>query len=329
MRLVADLRYRLDTIDDAAVPSRNHHRIRARASAVAQMTEGIAVGFGLSTGGFANDSANQTLGEGFSIKPVGLDLAYFDWSVSERLKILAGKMANPFYRPGRHQLMYDDDLRPEGLALSMNSDRFFGHASVFWAEERDVEPDSLWLGIQAGYRGRPAGGLAYTAGVGYFEVTNTQGRVPVFSPFSGQGNQLDSEGNYLYGFSQRELFGELEIDVAGHPVTVFLDYVTNAAADAHSDGIAVGLAYERALEQRRWRFAYVYQNLKANAVLGAFTDSDFGGGVSDSQGHVFRVEHTFRNGWQLALRYIVGERGQTTNAPRDYNRLQADFGLFY
>lgn len=329
VRLSADLRYRVDTIDYAAAPSRHHHRIRARASAVTRIAESISVGLGVSTGGVANDSANQTLGDAFSIKPMGLDLAYFDWSVSESLNILGGKMINPFYRPGRHHLMYDDDLHPEGLALSMNWKGLFGHASVFWAEERVAEPDSLWLGLQVGYRGQPTSGLAYAAGAGYYEVSNTRGRLPLFTRFGGQGNELDSDGNYLYGFSQAELFGELEVDVAGYPVTVFIDYVTNTAADAHKDGIALGLAYERILERRRWQFAYVYQNLEANAVLGAFTDSDFGGGISDSRGHVFRAEHTFNNGLYLALRYIAAERGQAANASQDYDRLQADFGLTY
>ena len=329
VRVSADVRYRLDTIDDAAESPRHHHRIRARASALAQLTESTSVGFGLSTGGVSNDSGNQTLGDGFSTKPAGLDLAYFDWTLSKHLNLVGGKMTNPLFRPGRHHLLYDDDLRPEGMALSIDAGKLFGNASVFWAEERAEESDSLWMGIQLGYRGQPAQGLAYTAGVGFYEITNTQGRLPIFTPLGGQGNQLDADGNYLYGFSQAELFGELEIDVYGHPVTVFLDYVTNAAADTHSDGIALGLGYRRFSHRKRWSAMYVYQDLEANAVVGAFTDSDFGGGTSDGRGHILHVGYSSTSAWDLALRYMIGKRGEAANMPRTYKRLQADLRFIY
>ena len=197
VRLSADLRYRLDTIDDAALSLRHKHRIRARVSSFANLSESVTTGFGLSTGGHANDSGNQILGEGFSRKPVGLDLAYFDWTISERLNLIGGKMSNPFFRPGSHHLLFDNDLRREGLALKVNTGRFFGNASAFWAEERAENPDSLWWGIQAGYRGEPIAGLALTAGASFHKVTHTQHRSPLFTPFGGQGNQLDMHGNYL------------------------------------------------------------------------------------------------------------------------------------
>ena len=329
VRVSADIRYRLDTIDDATEPLRHHHRIRARVGALARLTESTAVGFGLSTGGISNDSGNQTLGDGFSIKPVGLDLAYFDWSLSKHLNLVGGKMANPLFRPGRHHLLYDDDLRPEGIALSIDAGRLFGNASLFWAEERAAEPDSLWMGFQLGYRGQPAHGLTYTAGAGFYEITNTQGRLPLFTPSGGQGNQLDADGNYLYGFSQAELFGELEIDIRGHPVTVFLDYVTNTAAERHADGVALGLGYRRFVNRNRWHALYVYQDLEANAVVGAFTDSDFGGGTSDGRGHVFHLGYSSASAWDLALRYITGKRGEAANMPRTYRRLQADLRFIY
>ena len=329
VRVSADVRYRLDTTDNAAEPLRRRHRVRARASALAQLTESTAVGFGLSTGGISNDSGNQTLGDGFSIKPVGLDLAYLDWSLSKHLNLIGGKMANPFFRPGHHHLLYDSDLRPEGLALGIDTGRLFGNASVFWAEERAEEPDSLWMGIQLGYRGQPAAGLTYTAGAGFYEITNTKGRLPLFTPLGGQGNQLDADGNYLYGFSQAELFGELEIDVYGHPVTVFLDYVTNTAAQRHADGIAFGLGYRLFSDRKHWSALYVYQDLEANAVVGAFTDSDFAGGTSDGRGHVFRVGYSSTSAWDFALRYIVGKRGEAANMPRSYRRLQADLRFTY
>ena len=327
--LDGDLRYRHETINDDAVSVRHRHRLRARANATATLNEDMEVGFGLSTGGIANDSGNQSFDEGFSRKPVGVDLAYFDWRLSETLTLAGGKMSNPFFRPGGYHLLYDGDIRPEGLAVRVSSGTFFANASAFWAEERGSDPDTMWYGLQAGYRGSPAQGVSLTAGASVHELSHSQGRAPVFTPRNGQGNQLDANGNYLYGFSQVEVFGELSFDLAGHPLRMYVDYVTNTAAEEFSDGLAAGIDYRRTTDTGTWNVAYIYEDLGANAVVGAFTDSDFAGGTADGGGHTLRAGYAFPRGWNLGLRYILGYRGEAAGNLRDYDRLQADIVFNY
>ena len=329
LSLDGDLRYRHETINDDAFSVRHRHRIRARANATATLNENMEIGFGLSTGGIANDSGNQTLDAGFSRKSIGVDLAYFDWSLSESLSLAGGKMSNPFFRPGSYHLLYDGDLRPEGLALRMNSGSFFANASAFWAEERGAGPETMWYGLQTGYRGALSGGGSLTAGASLHELSHARGRAPLFTPFSGQGNQLDADGNYLYGFSQIEVFGEIRLDLSGNPMTLFVDYVSNNAAEQYGDGFAFGVDYRRDSGTGTWNVAYIYQDLEANAVVGAFTDSDFAGGTSDGSGHTLRAGYAFPGGWNLALRYILGDRGEAAGNLRDYNRLQADVSFNY
>ncbi len=329
VRLSGDFRYRHETIDDAAFSVRHRHRIRARTNVTADVAENMTAGFGLSTGGIANDSGNQTLDTGFSRKSVGVDLAYFDWGVSDNLNLIAGKMSNPFFRPAGYHLIYDSDIRPEGVALRYSSGSFFGNASAFWVEERRTGSDSMLFGLQGGYRGTLGDGVAFTAGASYNETTHTQGRAPIFTPSSGQGNQLDVNGNYLYGFSEIELFGELGFDLGGEPLSVFMDYVTNTDADAFDEGIAVGASYRRASAPGDWTVSYMYQDLEANAVVGAFTDSDFAGGTSDGSGHTLRAGYVFPGGWNFVLRYVIGERGEAAGNKRDYNRLMADINVRY
>ena len=327
--LDGDLRYRHETINDDAVSVRHTHRMRARANVTATLNEDMEVGFGLSSGGIANDSGNQTFDEGFSRKPVGVDLAYFDWNLSHRLTLVGGKMRNPFFRPGGYHLLYDNDLRPEGLALKFSSGNFFANASAFWAEERRSDPDTAWYGLQAGYNGSPAQGVSLTAGASLYELSHAQGRAPLFTPLNGQGNQLDANGNYLYGFSQVEVFGELTFDLAGHPMRMYVDYVTNTVAEEFSDGLAVGIDYRRVTDTGTWNVAYIYQDLEGNAVVGAFTDSDFAGGTADGGGHTLRAGYAFPRGWNLGLRYILGDRGEAAGNLRDYDRLQADIVFNY
>ncbi|HSG64291.1 MAG TPA: putative porin, partial [Gammaproteobacteria bacterium] len=281
------------------------------------------------TGGITNDSGNQTLTDGFSYKDVNVDLAYFDWELTDELHLIAGKMANPFFRPGGYHLIYDGDIRPEGLALKYRSGSLFSAVSAFWVEERSSGPDSMLVGLQGGYRGALGNGTTLTVGASYYDTSHAQGREPFFTPLSGQGNQLDANGNYLYGFSEIELFGELELDVAGKPLVVFADIVRNRDAAAFDQGYALGAEWGSASAPGEWSVGYVYQDLEANAVIGAFTDSDFADGTSDGSGHSILASYVFPGGWNFGLRYILGERGEAAGELRDYNRLQADISVRY
>ena len=329
IRLSGDLRYRHEAVNDEAKSVRNRHRIRARANLTTNLTESLTVGIGLSTGGSANDSGNQTLGSGFSRKPIGIDLAYFDWKVSDTMSLMGGKMSNPFFRPAGYHLIYDSDIRPEGLAFKYNLGTFFGNASAFWVEERPDGPDSVLLGLQAGYRGILNNGASLIVGASYYKTSHTQRYAPIFTPGNGQGNQLDANGNYLFGFSEVELFGELEFDLGGESMSLFLDYVTNTDADVFNKGFAFGATYRLASAPGGWAVGYIYQDLEANAVVGAFTDSDFAGGTSDGSGHTLRAGYTFPGGWNLATKYIIGDRGRAAGDERDYNRLEADINFRY
>lgn len=329
VRVAGDLRYRHETINDDIEAVRDRHRLRARVSVTAAIADNMTAGFGLSTGGFTNDSGNQTLDSGFSYKDIGVDLAYFDWAVTDDVNLIAGKMSNPFFRPGGYHLLYDGDLRPEGLAVRYGSGNLFGNAAAFWVEERGSSADSALLGVQGGYRGTLDNGVGFTAGASYYETTHAQGRRPFFTVDDGQGNQLDGAGNYLYGFSEIELFGELRFDLNGEPLTMFADYVVNQDADAFDEGYAIGVSYRRAANPGDWSVGYAYQDFEANSVVGAFTDSDFAGGTSDGSGHSLLASYVFPGGWNFGLRWIIGDRGEAAGNPRDYNRLMADISMRY
>jgi hypothetical protein len=187
----------------------------------------------------------------------------------------------------------------------------------------------MLFGLQGGYRTTLNNRVGLTAGISYYETTHAQGRAPIFTIDDGQGNQLDADGNYLYGFSQIELFSELKFDLNGEPLTLFVDHVTNRDADEFERGYAIGASFRKASAPGDWNIGYIYQNLEANAVVGAFTDSDFAGGTSDGSGHSLIGGYVFPGGWNFALRYIIGERGEAAGNERDYNRLQADISLRY
>ena len=119
IKLKGDLRFRFESVDQEKSDVRNLARIRARAGLSAKVSDTVNIVFALASG--ENNSpiaANQTLTGGFSDKPVWIDMAYFDWA-AKGLHVTGGKIKNPFYSAGRTQLLWDNDLNPEGFGTRL------------------------------------------------------------------------------------------------------------------------------------------------------------------------------------------------------------------
>jgi hypothetical protein len=143
-------------------------------------------------------STNQTLGDAFATKPLWLDIAYVDWhpDFAKGLHLIGGKMKNVFFRVEKTELLWDPDIRPEGVALTYNN-RFgalepFFNSSVYWVEVRNDDTNSLLLGAQAGLKASFLGEkLTFLAGAGYHDFTAIKGYPPYYDLDDGHGNSLD------------------------------------------------------------------------------------------------------------------------------------------
>jgi len=328
IRFAGDLRYRHETINEDDEVERNRQRIRARFGVTADIAENVRVGLQLASGSDDPVSANQTLDTGFNRKSIGIDRAFFSWAASEQLTFTGGKFANPFFRPGSHHLIYDNDLNPEGLALRYSRGDWFANYAGLWVEERSAANDSIMLGGQFGYRSTLANGVRVTAGAGYYDYLETQGQIP-FWDGNASGNRVDATGRYLNDFNIAQLFGEITFKPGEQPVTVFADYAVNGEAESADTGFSLGAAYGEVAGAGSWRVGYVYQDLEADAVIGTFTDSDFAGGGTDGKGHVVEFNYGFRDRLVFGLRYFLNERGADAGNEHGYNRLQADVVFNY
>jgi hypothetical protein len=324
-----DLRYRHETInDDAATTERNRHRIRARLRLDADLSDDLSVGFRLATGSSNPVSANATLDGGFSRKDIGFDRAYFAWEANESVTLRGGKMANPMFRAGGQQLIFDNDLNPEGLALGYDGDRVFANIGGFWVEERSDDDDAIVLGLQGGYRGMLGDGVDVVLGISYYDYRNTQGYTPFYLG-DAQGNTIDLGGNLLNDYDLAELFAEIGIEAAGHPLRLFADIVENTAADSQSSGFSIGARWRRAEAPGTWDVTWQYADVETDAVLATFSDSNFGGGGTDGKGHVLRTSYSLRENVRVNGAYFLNERGEAASNERDYNRLQLDISFLF
>ena len=60
-----------------------------------------------------------------------------------------------------------------------------------------------------------------------------------------------------------------------------------------------------------------------NAVIGAFSDSDFAGGVTDSKGHFIRA----RYGLMENVILLISKYDSSSGSEKDYNRMQLDIEM--
>jgi hypothetical protein len=104
-----------------------------------------------------------------------------------------------------------------------------------------------------------------------------------------------------------------------YQLSMFADYVTNVGynrsdvfartgidVDGRTDGymVELGFGHPKVDRLHNWRAAVRYRYLQRDAVLDAFTDSDFHLGGTDAQGFVLRGDYGLGKNVYLTLRYL-------------------------
>lgn len=340
MTVKGDLRYRHEMIDEENKDARHRQRIRARFGIFAKVSDFTKVGIQLATGSDDPVSTNQTLGDAFTTKNIGVDLAYFTTSLPniKGLEITGGKFDNPFYKPGHSELLWDSDFNPEGgtasYTTSVNNTSLTLIGAGLWIYERSSGEDS-WMSagqVIVDHKLKDEK-TSFAVGGSIFNYVNTRGFAPFYESEDGFGNTLaleidgaDTSLVYAEKYELVEVFGEVSHKFNSIPVTVMGDYVTNTAADSLKTGWLVGLHVGKAKKPGSWEFRYIYRDVEKDAVLGAFTDSDFRGGGTDAKGHEIGGALQLANNTAFNASYFINKIGLDA-AESDFNRLQLDLQL--
>lgn len=293
-----DLRLRMEQIDDESkADTRTRERIRARLGVKAQVTDQLLGAFQLATGDQDPVSSNQTLSDSFSRKGFGLDLAYLRYAPSQdlALAIYGGKMPQPFLSVA--DLVWDGDLNPEGIAatfeIPLGGLDLVLNAGAFSVEEdanSDSDDRSLFTG-QAALR-LPLGGFKLLLGSGVYAYQNLEGGSLLVDSAKGFGNSTRNVGTedepewvYANEYTEVEFFAELSGKLADRAVKLYAQHVVNTEADDEDTGYLAGLTLGKASKPGEVELGYNFRSLEKNAVVGAFSDSDFIGGGTNGEGH--------------------------------------------
>jgi len=324
-----DFRLRYEAIDIDEQIRRDRMRLRAQFGMNATISDNVDFILQLSTGAPDPVSTNQTLDDGFSTKDIGVNLAYVNWKIADGMKAMMGKMKNPLFRAGGTQLIWDGDLTMEGLAFTYEAGKLFTNVGAFSVEERSVQSDSLLYAAQVGWQQPIGEDSKLTAGAGYFAYTNTVGHLPFYNGLP-RGNTVEQIGTtlplgtYVYDYKNTEIFAQYATKLADWPFLFYGHATWNNEVSTQDRGYIVGVKMGSAKKEGDMEFGLAYEDLEADAVIGTFSDSDFGGGGTDSYGYILKGKYVLRKRINVAGTLFINKVDRYLGTELDYSRLQLD-----
>lgn len=333
IKFFGDFRYRQQTEKQGIKDQRNLQRIQARLGVISHVHDDLKVTLRLMTGSSAN-SGNQTLGDekapGMPRRSFGLDQAFFDYNPSSSWNLYGGKMPQTFTFVGKNQMILDNDITPEGLAVKFNQPfdgdlELFVQGGTFWIRENydsvgeDLTDNFLNAG-QIGLQWKPQP-WTVVFGIGSFSYSDLKDNPPgnITTGSSGNGNTLDINGNYPTNFDIDQYFVEGKTKWGAVDLSLFFESLTNKDAADLNHAQALGLQ----VKYKAWNFGITKKEVQKDAVVALFTDSDFGGGITSVRGIVSNLGYKISKKVQVQYTLYKDETAIDLVAA-DYDRSHLD-----
>ena len=117
--------------------------------------------------------------------------------------------------------------------------------------------------------------------------------------------------------------------VQGWPVSAYGVWAQNTAVDIQDTAFAVGVRVGIVDAPGKTQFSYTWHDTEADAVMGIFTDSDFGAGSTDSKGHFIEARYGLTGNIALNGTLILSEIEMFRNNRHDYDRVQLDIEFLF
>lgn len=325
-----DLRIRDQEIQRDDNDNTYEQRYRVRFYLNYDITDNILFESSIVSGKGNPTSGNVNFSEGIGIENFKidiLDLAYkFDYSW-----LRAGKSKHYFYRPIKTQLIWDNDLTPEGLSYGYeNGDSFTaGIWKVHRLENEAVSTGDIYMLVAQYTHQIKYDTTTFNMGGGFYYYDGVKGNSAPYEK-GVLRNSVDSNKLYLHDYAIAEVFGEVQLNnVWGKPLKFAATLAYNTAISSHNCGYDLSMQLGDIKNNLDWKIGYTYRDIQRDAVFGAHNDSDFLAGGTDGRGHIVTAKMQINKNMDLAGHFQWAELytdSETTDA--DYNRIMLDV-IFY
>ncbi len=341
--------------------NQDYFKYRVRFGAAAQVNDDVEAFIRLSTGSTSNPvSTNSTMGDYMNKDTVLFDLAYIKWQPWKFLTLWGGRMPNPWFSSDLvwdRDVNFEGVALHAG-ASKVESLTPFLIAGAFPLQQNDFTEHEKWLlGGQIGLEQKDKKSISTKIGAAYYDFKNITGvandpanpgmtdwTAPLFLQ---KGNTLFniSADPSVYKLALASEFKELNatatLDIGfWDPVHIVLlgDYVKNIgfkkAAVAERTGVAdppkavegyqfgMSLGYPTVQEYGKWKVYFYKKRLEADAVVDAFTDSDFHLGGTNATGWIVGTDIGLATNYWFTLRWMTAD--EISGPPLAIDVFQAD-----
>ena len=229
-------------------------------------------------------------------------------------------------------IIWDSDISPEGLALTYKyplggSTELFGSAGHYTLKDNvdgegmQFRHDLRLYAGQLGARFAITDNLKMTLGGSRLRLRQRQRHQRHVAAntcrLAINGNSANEQ------FKLYEGFGQLDIGGLPMPLSIYGQVVNNDDASNDQD-----MGWLAGVKTNVFGFGvdYNYRDVQRNAVVGAFTDSDFANGFTGSRGSKLKVSYEIDKNFALGATYFMADSDYTNATLRDskINTLQLD-----
>lgn len=270
LKFSGDMRLRQENFFNKSlnVVDRSRQRYRLRFGVTGTIQD-ITAAFRLASGTGEQVSTNQTFGNAFGEKGIFIDQAYLSWKAQEHIRLTGGRMANPFWRNYSSDIVWDDDVNPEGIAEQFDlpaGDRlalFANFAQMPIYEISGSSQDPWVFGNQIGTGIKLTEDTGIKAGFSYYGFINENKQVfqstsAVYSTVIQEANTRVPGSALLAGAYQLTLYSlALDSHLLMLPLSVQGDFVRNVAPGSGRAGYVnhatTAINWGRLSEKRKTR----------------------------------------------------------------------------
>lgn len=322
-----DLRLRQEVIDRDVGSDADRERYRFRYNLDLALGDNMLLETAVSSGKGNPTSGNVSFKSDDSIQDyfvdeLKLDIADVKYSMDKNSWLRVGKSKHHIYRPIKTQLVWDNDIRLEGVNYGYKDASTMVRLGANRVNRETGYKDGQNINIfLAQYvNTQKLDNSKLNLGAAYYLYDGVKGNTVQSS--NGFKNNTNANSLYSEDYGILETFAEVKYkDVMGMPLktAVTLAYNTQASDDNFGYDVSAELGATKNVGD--WKAAVTYRDVQKDAVYGAHNDSDFSGGGTNSKGYFFKAKYKFAKNVDVAGWWNWSKVG---DAETDYHRTQLD-----
>ncbi|MEA2029492.1 MAG: putative porin [Campylobacterota bacterium] len=329
-----DLRLRHETIERDDKDNKYRERFRFRYSINFDIMDNLRLETAISSGKGNPTSGNVSFKDDDNIADyffdvLKLDILNLKYNFGNSWVSL-GKTKHRIYRPIKTQLIWDNDIRLEGLNYGYKDDSKnyrLGINKLHRLENEAQSNDDIYIFLAQYVHSMKLDNSKLNLGGGFYYYDGVKGNTTPYAK-GALGNTMDANGLYVNDYAILEAFSELKVgDVMGKPLKLAATLAYNTAADDDNFAYDVSIQLGDTKNVKDWKVGYTYRDIQSDAVFAAHNDSDFIAGGSDGKGHIITAKYKMAKNVDLGGHFqwaTLNETKSATGLESDYHRVQLD-----